>query len=105
MSTVSFPSGRWAGWYCYEPKDRHAMEIDVTFADGTVRGSGQDEVGTFTILGEYNAATDECGWVKTYSNSHAVYYSGYCDDRGIWGRWDIGLHGQGGFHIWPKEGK
>ena len=29
-------------------------------------------------------------------------YQGYREGKGIWGRWEIGLLGHGGFHIWPK---
>lgn len=79
------------------------MDLHLTFADGKVRGEGNDDIGPFIIRGEYDAASRGCDWIKTYPGSHAVYYHGFREGKGIWGRWDIGLHGHGGFHIWPKN--
>jgi hypothetical protein len=78
------------------------MDLRLTFADGRITGEGDDDVGPFLINGHYDADLRECDWLKTYPGAHAVYYRGYREGKGIWGRWDIGLFGHGGFHIWPR---
>ena len=102
MSDALFPSGEWTGFYTYEPRDRHRMDLFLTFAQGTLNGEGRDDVGSFLIRGQYDAAGGECHWTKTYPGSHDVYYQGYREGKGIYGRWEIGLLSHGGFHIWPK---
>ncbi len=77
------------------------MDLRLSFLDGVICGEGTDDVGTFLIHGRYDAASRECDWIKTYPGSHQVNYHGFREGKGIWGRWDIGLFGQGGFHIWP----
>lgn len=77
------------------------MDLSLSFLDGVIYGEGTDDVGAFLIHGRYDAASRECDWVKTYPGSHQVNYHGFREGKGIWGRWDIGLFGHGGFHIWP----
>ena len=79
------------------------MDLDLTFAEGGIKGDGSDDVGLFLIRGQYNAADCECYWIKTYPGSHDVYYRGFREGKGIWGKWEIGLLSHGGFHIWPKS--
>ena len=102
MNDALFPSGPWTGFYTYEPANRHRMDLELTFTAGQMRGEGVDDVGPFLIHGGYDAGTLECNWVKTYPGRHAVYYHGFREGKGIWGRWDIGTLSHGGFHIWPK---
>jgi hypothetical protein len=104
-STVSdglFPSGPWVGFYNYRPGDRHRMDLHLTFMSAGMRGDGNDDVGHFLIPGQYDAASRECHWTKTYPGSHDVSYRGFREGKGIWGTWEIGLLDHGGFHIWPK---
>jgi hypothetical protein len=71
-------------------------------------GEGRDWVGDFVIRGQYNVADGECYWTKRYLGKHDVFYKGYNEGKGIWGRWDIaghfnlGIPLHGGFHIWPE---
>jgi len=102
VSENLFPSGPWVGFYNYAPKDKHRMELDLTFADGKLSGDGLDDLGRFTVKGQYSASTLECGWTKTYRGAHSVRYRGFREGKGIWGTWDIGVFGHGGFHIWPR---
>jgi hypothetical protein len=102
VSEDLFPSGPWVGFYNYGPGDRHRMDLHLTFANGIVSGDGNDDVGRFLIRGHYDAANRECQWTKTYPGSHDVSYRGFREGKGIWGTWEIGLLGHGGFHIWPK---
>ena len=77
------------------------MELQLRFVDGRLRGEGTDDIGPFVIVGRYDAESAECDWLKTYPDKHAVFYQGFREGKGIWGRWDIGPSGHGGFHIWP----
>ena len=61
------------------------------------------DVGAFVIKGRYDAANLECHWTKTYIGAHNVFYKGFREGKGIWGTWDIGLFGHGGFRIWPRN--
>ncbi len=102
MSDELFPSGPWTGFYNYEPQDKHRMDLHLTFSDGKIAGDGNDDVGRFLIRGRYDAAERECYWTKSYVGLHEVYYRGFREGKGIWGTWEIGLRGHGGFRIWPK---
>jgi hypothetical protein len=103
MSEAMFPSGPWTGFYSYaNPADKHRMDLHLTFANGIMTGDGNDDVGLFRIQGRYDAGVAECYWTKVYPGSHEVFYRGYREGKGIWGRWEIGLLGHGGFHIWPR---
>ena len=78
------------------------MELLLTFAQGNLTGEGIDDVGRFLVRGEYDAGTLECSWTKSYSGAHRVYYRGFREGKGIWGRWEIFAGPHGGFHIWPR---
>lgn len=67
-----------------------------------MRGEGTDDIGAFLIKGRYDSATLECHWTKTYVGAHDVFYKGFREGKGIWGTWEIGLFGRGGFRIWPR---
>lgn len=102
MSDELFPSGPWVGFYNYRPGDRHRMDLELSFANGQMSGTGVDDVGRFTIRGRYDAASRECHWTKSYLGAHDVFYRGFREGKGIWGTWEIGMFSHGGFHIWPK---
>ena len=103
MSDDLFPSGPWTGFYNYSPKDKHRMDLGLTFAGGNLTGDGNDDVGRFTIRGQYDPKSLECSWIKTYVGAHDVFYRGFREGKGIWGTWEIKLRNHGGFHIWPKR--
>jgi hypothetical protein len=103
MSESLFPSGPWTGFYQYSPKDKHRMDLHLTFAQGKLTGDGIDDVGHFLIKGHYDEQQLECSWTKTYVGAHDVYYRGFREGKGIWGTWEIGLRARGGFHIWPRR--
>lgn len=79
------------------------MELHLTFAKGSMSGDGTDNVGAFLIKGGYDSATLECHWTKTYVGAHDVFYKGFREGKGIWGTWEIGIFGHGGFRIWPRD--
>jgi hypothetical protein len=103
VSEDLFPSGPWVGFYTYVPSDRHRMDLHLDFANGNMSGDGNDDVGRFIIRGRYDAQSRECYWTKRYLGAHDVFYEGYREGKGIWGRWEIGAFAHGGFHIWPKN--
>ena len=102
MSDRLFPSGPWTGFYNYQPKDKHRMDLFLTFASGAIHGDGNDDIGRFSIKGHYDRKNCECYWTKTYFGGHDVHYRGFREGKGIWGVWEIDVQQHGGFHIWPR---
>lgn len=103
MSESEFLSGPWVGFYTYHgERDKHRMDLGLTFSDGTVSGEGNDDIGRFFIGGHFDLASRECYWTKTYIGAHDVFYRGFCEGKGIWGTWEILADARGGFHIWPR---
>ncbi len=105
-----FPSGPWVGFFLqrFPLNGKFRMDLLLTFREGILRGEGRDFVGDFIFRGRYDVADGRCHWTKRYLGRHDVYYSGFNEGKGIWGRWEI-PHGpefvtplHGGFHIWPK---
>ncbi len=63
----------------------------MEFADGVVRGDGNDGLGSFRIEGVYRRHGDtmRLGWIKTYTGAHSVLYMGELDGQWIRGRWEL----------------
>lgn len=108
-SDPRFPSGPWVGFFLQrERPGRHQMELLLTFQNGSMTGEGRDWVGAFVVHGRYCIEDGKCWWHKRYLGKHDVFYSGYNEGKGIWGKWEIaaeqnmGARLHGGFHIWPK---
>jgi hypothetical protein len=99
----NFPSGPWTGFYCYGQSDKHRMDLQLEFGNGRMSGGGNDDVGRFAIQGQYDAKGGECTFNKTYIGAHTVVYSGFGEENGIWGTWEIRPLFRGGFHIWPRR--
>jgi hypothetical protein len=98
-----FPSGPWTGFFL-QPllPGKHLMELRLTFRHGAMTGEGRDWVGPFLVRGRYDIADGKCSFTKRYLGKHDVFYQGYNEGKGIWGRWEIPPFWQGGFHIWPE---
>jgi hypothetical protein len=104
-----FPSGPWVGYFLQRQlPGKHMMELRLTFRHGAMTGEGRDRVGKFVIRGQYDLADGKCYWTKRYLGKHDVFYKGFNEGKGIWGRWEIegsinfGVTLHGGFHIWPE---
>ncbi len=98
-----FPSGPWTGFFLQkELPGRHQTDLRLTFHDGNITGEGRDRVGDFLVKGRYNLVDGKCYWTKKYLGKHDVFYDGFNEGKGIWGVWQIGQLGRGGFHIWPE---
>lgn len=78
------------------------MDLNLTFANGQMSGDGNDDIGRFLVRGRYDTTNRECYWTKSYIGAHDVFYRGFREGKGIWGTWEIGIWGHGGFHIWPR---
>jgi hypothetical protein len=100
-----FPSGKWVGfWLQQHFVGRQYMNLQLTFANGVVRGGGADRVGDFTMSGNYDLKNGDCSLVKCYDGAHSVVYEGRNEGDGlwIWGLWNIRNFDRGGFHLWPE---
>jgi len=104
-----FPSGRWTGFFLDRRiRGKHQMELLLTFQSGEMTGEGRDRVGAFLIRGRYVVEDGQCHWHKRYVGAHDVFYKGFNEGNGIWGRWELipkEIYGfvHGGFHIWPES--
>ena len=76
------------------------MDLVLAFADRTISGDGNDDIGQFLVTGRFDQTNGECYWTKTYMGAHDVYYRGFREGKGIWGLWELPSE-SGGFHIWP----
>ena len=103
MSNDLFPSGLWTGFYNYYPGDRHRMDLQLMFVNGSMTDDGVDDVGRFLIRGRYDPDNKECYWTKSYVGAHDVFYRGFREGKGIWRTWEITHLARGGFHIWPRQ--
>jgi hypothetical protein len=105
-----FPSGPWVGFYVQPnlPVGKYWMELRLTFRSGILIGEGRDWIGGFAVTGRYELSDGRCHWTKAYRGKHDVYYAGFNEGKGIWGKWEIppgpaaSIRLHGGFHIWPK---
>lgn len=100
---TDFPTGAWTGFY-QQTGRRVAQDMELTFADGVIRGAGWDNVGEFVIKGCYDLATREVRWTKKYAGKHNVYYRGFREGVGIWGTYQMPGSKRSGFHVWPLLG-
>ena len=100
-----FPSGEWEGFYTYSTGHgrQEQMEIVLNFTNGIITGGGADPVGSFEWTGNYDTRQETCTIIKQYHGEHSVYYTGFADENGIWGKWNIHISSTGHFHIWPKK--
>lgn len=96
MTRAVLRSGLWRGHYV-QAGQKFAQQMRLEFADGLIRGSGDDALGTFLIDGELRQADGELrlGWIKTYDGAHSVLYLGKWTGTRIEGRWHIGGWGEG----------
>jgi hypothetical protein len=100
---VELTSGVWAGHY-EQFGLKYPQKMTMEFADGLVRGSGVDGIGTFTLDGEYrvDGAVVRIGWVKTYDGAHSVLYLGTIQRGTLDGRWHVGGT-EGRFELVPER--
>jgi hypothetical protein len=80
MNSLELSSGPWAGFYTQgDSMLKHHMELDLTFAAGTVIDDGLDDIGPFLIKGRYNLDTCEVSCMKSYIGGHGIYYRGFSE--------------------------
>eukprot|EP00741_Cyanophora_paradoxa_P011426 tig00020556_g11037.t1 len=101
-----FVSGLWRGFYQYMFGERDEMKLNLDMRDGKIRADGVDNVGRYTIQGQYDPATREVFFVKTYQGRHSVEYAGFAEEESISGDWEVlNIPGQafqlrGSFRMW-----
>jgi hypothetical protein len=78
----------WKGIYKQDDED-HEMIIDhLNIFNNQVKGNGSDEVGDFTISGDWNP-NGQVAFVKQYIGQHNVHYEGTFDGVHVQGQWKI----------------
>lgn len=100
MSYIEAKSGHWIGYYM-QYRDRHVFSINLHFEADSVEGSGDDEIGTFSIKGTFDPITEEINFVKRYHGAHSVNYSGLVSKDGfsMEGKYDVSGFGDNDFHM------
>lgn len=99
VRSLSELSGPWVGFWIQQPI-RGWMKMELGFSSGRIVGGGTDQIGPFTIQGEFNEA-GPVKFRKRYA-SHLVYYNGKWDGQMIYGTWKITWYDSGEFEIWPE---
>ncbi len=100
----SLPSGPWRGFWIREGEvARHAMKLLLSFNGTVVDGTGEDDVGAFTIQGSCDPASGRCVMTKTYVGRHGVAYHGTAYAEGVTGVWELSHAASGTFALWPGE--
>lgn len=116
------PSGTWRGYYNQYGFTHAVCEFNLVINGDTVRGSGVDDVGSYSIDGLYGEGTGRLAFQKRYVRGskatngrvsrenlgHGVEYRGECAGpdlgqgvRGLWYVETAFYKGWGRFHIWP----
>lgn len=114
-------SGEWRGNYGQYGMD-HEYSFLMTFSassatSASVAGHGNDDVGLFTVSGEYHATSRQLFFEKKYqigtgdpreNSGHVVECRGTvhgygCRVVGVEGEWFIETHDRGRFRIWPVQ--
>lgn len=90
---------QWNGWFRQGGVKNNMIfqDFQVGF-DGTIWGSGYDQVGQFNIFGKKNPQ----GFLtfnKQYIGQHCVIYKGKAKDQSITGKWEIPGNCAGDFQI------
>jgi hypothetical protein len=120
---ISFPSGRWSGYYNQSGKQHSVQSYTLQFSDdGVVSGSGTDGVGAYTVRGVFGnkkvafskkyqlGSRNSDGRVIKGNKGHTVAYRAKALTAnlgaGLRGEWHIPLEQDlsklsGDFHLWP----
>eukprot|EP00656_Telonema_subtile_P029882 TRINITY_DN32940_c0_g1_i1.p1 TRINITY_DN32940_c0_g1~~TRINITY_DN32940_c0_g1_i1.p1 ORF type:complete len:197 (+),score=28.81 TRINITY_DN32940_c0_g1_i1:289-879(+) len=101
------------------PERRDGMQLQLRFRNGRVSGEGSDDVGGYTVRGQYSTARRRCAFTKRYhGEDYSVKYRGEgcgvsgLGFRGVWvldapishdGGDVVGGHDEGRFHVWPES--
>ena len=80
---------RWAGIYMQEGAETEMIFDHMNIFNNRIEGRGSDEVGEFTINGDFKP-NGQVNFVKQYIGQHSVQYAGQYDgNRIISGQWSI----------------
>ena len=78
----------WKGQYHQDGTDVQMTIDHLNIFNGQVKGSGRDEVGEFTISGDWQPS-GQVAFVKQYIGQHNVHYEGTFDGVRVQGQWKI----------------
>ncbi|XP_063406891.1 uncharacterized protein LOC134690774 [Mytilus trossulus] len=83
-------SEHWTGFY-NQNDNRHAFELDIAFKGDKVSGKGDDEIGKFSINGDWISSSGKIQFCKQYHGAHSVDYSGQLssDGRSMKGKYNV----------------
>jgi hypothetical protein len=99
---ASLLSGPWDGLFIYRRGlGIGRMKADLRFLNDVIGGTGQDEVGSFSVLGGVDYAKRQCEFDKQYEGGHSVHYKAVLLCGALSGRWTIGEFEEGSFLFWP----
>jgi hypothetical protein len=80
------------------------MSLQLAFTIDGISGSGQDEHGAFTVMGQIDLGGLTCRFEKAYTATpwHRVQHAGevVMEPAGLSGVWWIAPQ-SGSFHLWP----
>jgi hypothetical protein len=101
-------SGPWRGWWRRGLQEGHEA-LSLTIAGGVLRGSGQDQEGTFALEGRVDA-DGNASLTKRYTlplivTPPRLAYQGRWNGRVIRGTWvdETTRQGKGPFLLWPSQ--
>lgn len=100
-----FPSGKWQA-RCESPGygPLH-LDLDLSFHDGFISGSGRDVNGEFVVGGSYGERMCFVEFTTTYPGRYAVKFMGMGQEEGpISGAWALSKDCSGDFILEPAPG-
>jgi len=82
---------------------RRRFDLLLQVRENRLSGVGNDDTGMFVLSGEYDPRAEEFRWVLTHMSGETVQCRGFFGTNHIWGTWQDGSTGHGGFQIWPLK--
>eukprot|EP00929_Paragymnodinium_shiwhaense_P103960 TRINITY_DN6784_c0_g1_i1.p1 TRINITY_DN6784_c0_g1~~TRINITY_DN6784_c0_g1_i1.p1 ORF type:complete len:307 (+),score=40.26 TRINITY_DN6784_c0_g1_i1:86-922(+) len=126
LTAAPLPTGSWRGYYHQYGQRWNVSTFELAFDEDrrTVRGSGTDSIGRYSVAGKVSSDGRKLAFQKMYvpnsladngrvnrteNKGHMVSYRGVSRSgllgQGYKGTWYInvpgGYSGKGAFHIWP----
>ena len=87
----------WKGYYELDGVKTEMRLKKFKVKGNKISGNGDDEIGEFDIIGDYNAE-HKVSFIKQYKGAHQVHYNGEIDGQSISGHWEVnGLSGKFNF--------
>lgn len=103
LSASSQADTVWSVVYVYASgRSDELKDCTLRFVNGSITGSGEDAIGTFTWSGKLGPG-GACELVKAYEGKHSVAHTGTYDGTVFKGSWAVpNTRAVGGFHMTEK---